>query len=175
MTAAQRHTKTGYVLGEGVLDDLHSAGNLEHVKRSPLVAIKYFCLNCMGGSLHAWRMADGTLDGPHLPYDEVRGCTTTHCELWPFRNGHNPHTRNRGNSAGLRKYRQSLSATASNAAERVLAAREGTGSPRDTTRPTLRSAQASSAVQTSTGASDNSEPLATAKRPRSSVSSGDPR
>ena len=166
MNSAHPHTaNTGYILGEGALDDLHSAGNLGHLKRTPLMAIKYFCLNYMGGSLHPWRMADGTLDGPHLPHDEVRSCKTTHCELWPFRNGQNPYTRNRGNSAGLRKYRQSLSATAPNAEDRIFMAREGTGSQRDTTRPTRRSERASSAVQTSTGASGNSEPFVVAKRP----------
>ena len=107
--------KTGYVLGDGELDELHSAGNLEHKRRTPLAAIRYHCLNCCGGSLHPWRLADGSLDGRRLPYDVVRDCQATHCELWPFRVGRNPHTRNRGNPEGLRKARAALSATGTEA------------------------------------------------------------
>jgi diadenosine tetraphosphatase ApaH/serine/threonine PP2A family protein phosphatase len=109
--------RTGYLLGDGELEEIHSAGNLEHKRRTPLAAIRYHCLNCCGGSLHPWRLADGSIDGPRLPYDEVRHCPTTHCELWPFRSGRNPYTRNRGNPEGLRKARSVLSATAAKAPE----------------------------------------------------------
>lgn len=110
MTSSTGNAKSpapaGYVLGSGELDAIFSAGNLEQLRRTPLAAIKFHCLNCMGGSLHPWRMADGTIDGPHLPYDEVCDCPTTHCELWPFRNGRNPYTKRKGNPDALRKARQ---------------------------------------------------------------------
>jgi len=141
------NTKSGYVLGDGELDSAHGAGNLEGLKRTPLVAIKYFCLNCCGGSLHPWRTADGKLEGPHLPHDEVRACPTTHCELWPFRGGRNPHSRRTGNPEGLRKARQVQLQAAPNAENRTSTAREATGSHHDTTGPSLRSQQATSTTQ----------------------------
>lgn len=146
-SAHHNNTISGYVLGDGELDSAHGAGNLAGLKRTPLVAIKYFCLNCCGGSLHPWRTADGKLEGPHLPHDEVRACPTTHCELWPFRGGRNPHSRRTGNPEGLRKARQVQLQAAPNAENRTSTAREATGSHHDTTGPSLRSQQATSTTQ----------------------------
>ncbi|MGO8684778.1 MAG: hypothetical protein ACLQUT_09410 [Thermoleophilia bacterium] len=110
--------KSGYIRGDSSIDTIAGAGNLDHVKRSPLTAIKYHCLNCMGGSLHSWQMADGSVSGPQLPWEEVKACPAMTCELWPFRQGRNPYTRNRGNPDTLRKLRRASSATASNGENR---------------------------------------------------------
>lgn len=41
--------------------------------RSPLTAVRSFCIDCMGGSMVG-----------------VRECTSCNCPLWPFRLGKNP-------------------------------------------------------------------------------------
>lgn len=117
-TLHTKMTESGYLLTDGELDAVHGAGNLDHRNRSPLTAIKYHCLTCMGGSLHAWQMADGSVSGPRLPWDEVKACHSMTCELWPFRQGRNPYTRNRGNPDTLRKLRRVSSSTASNGENR---------------------------------------------------------
>lgn len=43
---------------------------------TPLQAIRAYCLDCCYGSAH-----------------EVKMCTIPHCELYPFRFGHNPNIR----------------------------------------------------------------------------------
>jgi hypothetical protein len=47
--------------------------DFEHVKRPLLKVIRSFCLDCMGGNRA-----------------EVRRCTSTRCDLYPYRMGTNP-------------------------------------------------------------------------------------
>ena len=119
--------KAGYILGSDELDAIFSAGNLKQLRRMPLATVEYHCLKCMGGSLRPWRTADGTIDGPHLPYSEVRDYPTTHRELWPFRKGRNPYTTRKGNPDALRKARQVQLQAGSNGQEPHGTADEGGG------------------------------------------------
>jgi len=58
------------------------AGSFEklgHHKRNPILVMRAFCIDCMGGQ-----------------YAEVRRCTSVGCVLWPYRFGKNPFTDRKG-------------------------------------------------------------------------------
>jgi hypothetical protein len=78
-------------------------GNLDHRKLTPQQAIKFYCWDCQGGHEFPWRMADGKVEKPLRPTDEVRGCESTTCWLYPFRHGRNPYSRHRGHADSIRK------------------------------------------------------------------------
>jgi hypothetical protein len=47
--------------------------SVRRVSLTPVRAIRYFCVECMGGS-----------------FQEVSGCTDLHCALFPYRLGKRP-------------------------------------------------------------------------------------
>lgn len=56
-------------------------GGTKEVSLTPIKAIRYQCLECMGWSAY-----------------EIKKCTGKLCHLYPYRLGHNPERRGIGNS-----------------------------------------------------------------------------
>lgn len=52
---------------------------------TPLKAIRAKCIDCSGGSVY-----------------EPKYCTVKHCPLWPYRDGHDPAKKGKGNTASLK-------------------------------------------------------------------------
>ena len=71
---------------------LDSEGNKYFPKKAktPLRAIRYFCLECMG-----WERRKGLKQDK--PFDDVRECTDPLCPLFDFRFNRNPHSNRKGN------------------------------------------------------------------------------
>ena len=77
---------------------LDSEGNKYFPKKAktPLRAIRYFCLECMG-----WERRKGLKQDK--PFDDVRECTDPLCPLFDFRFSKNPHSNRKGNMDNLKK------------------------------------------------------------------------
>ena len=58
-------------------------------QKKPLKAIRYMCIECMGG------------DSPQACKDLIRECASTTCPLHEFRFGQNPYSKHRGNVKNL--------------------------------------------------------------------------
>lgn len=65
-------------------------GNTHGAHATPLQAIRRFCWDCMGGHEDPWPLADGKVEKPYRPYEEVRQCKSTSCWLHPYRTGRRP-------------------------------------------------------------------------------------
>jgi hypothetical protein len=52
---------------------------LGHTKQSAARAIRRMCVDCFGG------------EGPQAAKEDIRGCLSVGCPLWPFRFGRSPY------------------------------------------------------------------------------------
>ena len=53
---------------------------------TPMKAIRAKCIDCSGGSVY-----------------EPKYCTVKQCPLWPYRDGHNPALKGKGNKDAFKK------------------------------------------------------------------------
>jgi len=61
-------------------------GGTKEVSLTPIKAIRYQCLECMGWSAH-----------------DARNCTSKFCSLYPYRLGKSPEHKGKGNAVNLIK------------------------------------------------------------------------